>query len=207
MKKSLLSKTIALCALVMVLAFVGCVTDGTSTSDVTPVGAAAAPVPGYADLLQNGDRLKITFSGLNEGTILPMHPIDVQINESGTISLPLVGAIKASGASISDLESAIYKAYVPKYYKNLNVTVSAERFFFVGGEVKNPSRLPYLGGVTVLQAIQSAGDFTDFADRKHVRLTRVNGQNEIINCKKALHDRKLDLPVYPGDTITVPRGL
>ncbi len=146
-----------------------------------------------------------SFSGLR--TEFEMMPHEEQINESGNISLPLIGSIKSAGKTLGQLQMDIQNAYVPKYYKNLNISVTAERFYFVGGEVRSPNRYPYLSGVTVLQAIQSASDFTDFADRKHVQLKRANGKIEIVNCKKALNDPKLDLPVYPSDTITVPRGL
>ena len=60
--------------------------------------------------------------------------------------------------------------------------------------------------MTVLKAIQSASDFTDFAKKKKVQLTRSNGRKkETINCEKARQDPKLDLPIYPGDNIYVPR--
>ena len=79
--------------------------------------------------------------------------------------------------------------------------------FYVGGEVKNQGRISYIGPITVLKAIQSAGDFTDFAQRKRVKLTRLNGKTETINCIKAREDPRLDLPVFPGDTIHVPRRI
>ncbi len=153
------------------------------------------------NVLHVGDRIKIAF-GTTE-----LQGQEHQISDTGTVTLPLIGAIKVAERTIEQVEEDIRNSYVPKYFKHLNVTVIADRYFFVGGEVKVPSRYPYLSGVTVLLAIQTAGDFTDFADRKHVILVRANGKKETINCKKALHDRKLDLPVYPGDSITVPRGL
>ena len=55
------------------------------------------------------------------------------------------------------------------------------------------------------KALQSAGDFTDFEKKKKVRLKRPDGTSAIVNCVKARENPKLDLPVYPGDTIFVPR--
>lgn len=201
MNKTVFVKLIGFCALLWAMVITGCATfDGGATTTAADGGQ---PVPNV-DILRPGDRLRISFSGLPPEQL--MIPQDDQIGESGDISLPLVGSIKAAGKSVNQLQSDIRDAYVPRFYRNLNVSVTTERFYFVGGEVKLPGRQQYLGGLTVLKAIQSAQDFTDFADRKHVRLTRSNGKIEIVNCKKALEDSKYDLPVYPGDTITVPRG-
>jgi len=57
-----------------------------------------------------------------------------------------------------------------------------------------------------VRAISVAGGFTDFAKRTKVQLTH-NGKTQIINVDKAIRDPRLDVPVYPGDTIYVPRRL
>jgi serine/threonine protein kinase len=81
----------------------------------------------------------------------------------------------------------------------------ATGWYYVSGEVRTPSRRAYDSRVTLLQAITSAGDFTDFADKESVKLTRAAGQFQIVNCLKALDDPSLDLGLQPGDTIYVPR--
>jgi protein involved in polysaccharide export with SLBB domain len=82
-----------------------------------------------------------------------------------------------------------------------------EQFYFVGGQVKAPNRYPYAGPTTVTKAIQSAGDFTDFANKKKIKLTRPNGTSSIIDWFKAQEDPRLDLPVFPGDKIHVPQRI
>ena len=84
---------------------------------------------------------------------------------------------------------------------------TATGWYYVSGEVRTPSRRPYDGRVTLLQAITSAGDFTDFADKESVKLTRADGQSQIVNCLKALDDPSLDPDIRPGDTIHVGRRL
>ena len=79
------------------------------------------------------------------------------------------------------------------------------RFYYVGGEVKIPNRQVYIGSLTVLGAIRSCGDFTDFADKKRVTLTRGDGTQFTINCVKAQKNPKLDLEVFAGDRINVER--
>src|SRR5438309_8795666 len=80
-----------------------------------------------------------------------------------------------------------------------------ERFYFVGGEIKVPNRQQYAGPTTVLGAIKAAGGFTDFANKNKVQLRRANGEIHIVDCKKAVQDTKLDLPVHPNDQVFVTK--
>ena len=157
------------------------------------------------DSLEPGNQITITFSGLSTVPI----PYSCRIREDGTISPPyLKEPIIAAGKTIGELERELEKEYVPAIYKTINVTIrTADRFFYVGGEVRQPSRQIFIGRITVTQAIQSAGDFTDFADQREVRVIRATGKVDIIDCKAALDDPTRDLPVYPGDNIVVGRRL
>jgi polysaccharide export outer membrane protein len=92
-------------------------------------------------------------------------------------------------------------------FKKVTVVVKAgDRFYTVDGEVKGPDRKLYIGDTTVIRAIASAGGFTDFANRRKVKIIRASGQTEIIDCKKA-EDPKHDRRICPGDVIIVPRSL
>ena len=156
-----------------------------------------------SEQLRIGDTVRVVFSNVSSTPILPH---EEQIKQDGTITVFLVGSITAAGKTSGELQNELQKAYT-KYYREMTVTVQTpDRSYSVGGEVKAPDRKPYVGPTTVIKAIQSAGDFTDFANRKKVRLTRANGRSYIINCIKALEDPRLDLAVYPGDSIHVPRG-
>ena len=188
-----------------VLMAAGCET--TRPRPVNPV-AGTNDVPlavNSTDSLEPGNQITITFSGLST---IPI-PYSCRIREDGTISPPYLKAlIIAAGKTIGELERELEKEYVPAIYKTINVTIrTADRFFYVGGEVRQPSRQIFIGRITVTQAIQSAGDFTDFADQREVRVIRATGKVDIIDCKAALDDPTRDLPVYPGDNIVVGRRL
>ena len=188
-----------------VLMVAGCET--TRPRPVNPV-AGTNDVPltvNSTDSLEFGNQITITFSGLST---IPI-PYSCRIREDGTISPPyLKEPIIAAGKTIGELERELEKEYVPAIYKTINVTIrTADRFFYVGGEVRQPSRQIFIGRITVTQAIQSAGDFTDFADQREVRVIRATGKVDIIDCKAALDDPTRDLPVYPGDNIVVGRRL
>ena len=183
---------------------------GCETTRPQPVnlggGTSDVPLPvNSADSLEPGNQITITFSGLST---IPV-PYICRIREDGTISPPyLKNPVTAAGKTIGELESELEQAYVPDIYKTINVTIkTADRFFYVGGEFRQPSRQIFIGRITVTQAIQSAGDFTDFADQRSVRVIRASGEVDIVDCKAALDDPTKDLTVYPGDNIVVERRL
>jgi polysaccharide export outer membrane protein len=186
--------------LVLGLTVPGCATGGSGGAAATDTGASKPPPD---DKLRVNDQVSISFQG---GIDLNAH--EERIKEDGTITLKHIGSIKAAGKTVGELQADVHKAYVPKLYRTLVVTVKAEdRFFWVNGEVKINNRYVHSGEHTVLKAIATAGGFTDFANWKKVELTRVDGKKLIIDCKKAQKDSKLDLPVYPGDRIFVPRRI
>lgn len=159
---------------------------------------------GTGNVFQVGDLVTVTFSGVSDPTAMPSHTEKVANN--GCINLDYIGQIKAAGKTAGELQMEIQTNYVPKYFQNLTVTVvPPAQYYYVGGEVKMPGAKDYLGQTDVIKAIQSAGDFTDFANKKKVKLTRSNGQQVTVNVIKALQDAKYDAQVYPGDTIHVPR--
>lgn len=129
------------------------------------------------------------------------------VREDGTITLPLNQTIIAADKKKGQIEQEIHALYVPKILRRLTVNVRAEeRFFFVRGEVKQPGQRPHTGSMTALKAISSAGDFTDFANKKRVEVIRADGGKLTLNAAKALENpQELDIPVYPGDTVYVHR--
>lgn len=136
--------------------------------------------------------------------LIPEH--SEPIKEDGTITMPLIGKVQAAGKTAGELQNEIHNFYVPQYYVRLTVTVkSQDRVYYVGGEVNKAGPILYVGETTVTRAIQSAGDFNDFANRGKVWLIRANGKRIKVNCNKAFENPSLDPPVYPGDQIQVPR--
>lgn len=183
---------------------VGCVTGGSSTGP--GVGDAAgtkgsAPMES-SDALRVGELLAVEFSGVAD----PPARHEERIKQDGQITLPSIGSVQAAGKTRGELEEEIHKRYVPDYYKQLTVIVRNEgRYFYVNGQVKNPNQFPYLKEMTVLKAIATAGDFNDFAKKQKVQVTRADGRKFIVNCIKAQRNPKLDLPIYPDDSVFVPR--
>jgi len=188
--------------------FAGCQTSGDVVFSPVPgesmMGASNSPHANqtYSDRFRVGELVIIKFSGPS----VPPPTHEERIKEDGTLTLPDIGSVTATNKTPGELQKELAEAY-RKYFNNLVVTVVPEnRFFMVGGQVRQPGPKGYLGETTVITAIQAAGDFTEFAKTTAVELTRAGSTTPIkVNCKKALQDRNLDLPVFPGDKIHVPR--
>ncbi|MCS7336920.1 MAG: polysaccharide biosynthesis/export family protein [Verrucomicrobiae bacterium] len=192
---------------VLVASAVICLT-GCRIPQPPPVsGYTPTPVTGSTNVLSPsrlrvGELLTVTFTDVPN----PIPPFEGRIREDGKITLTMNQEFEAAGKTIAELEREIRERYVPKYFQNLTVTVRApERFFYVDGQVRMPSRQPYYGEITVLGAIAAAGGFTDFAQPKKVRILRADGKVELVDCKRAQRDARYDVPIYPGDRIIVPR--
>ncbi len=156
------------------------------------------------DALHVGDKIKIDFTD----TPIGIAPREERIKEDGMITLLEGHTFVAAGKTRGELENEIHDFYVPRFYLKMTVSVQQQKetqFYNVRGEVKAPGRQIYISRITTLQAIGSAGDFTDFAKKTAVQLVRANGRKITINAKKALKDPTLDLEIFPGDTITVIR--
>jgi protein involved in polysaccharide export with SLBB domain len=183
----------------------------------SPADSAVTPTSGSATLgesvnsinrpLKVGDLVKITLLDL------PINPVpfDGRIREDGTVTLILNQTFTAAGKTPGALEKEIRDAYVPKKFKYMTVMVNLQegsRFYYVDGEVKTPGQKPYVARIKLLEAIASAGGFSDFARKSKVRLTRTEGQKMtmIIDCQKAKTHPELNIEILPNDRIDVPKS-
>lgn len=178
-----------------------------SATPITTIGTAPTGTPADIERFRVGDSVTVTFGGISD-VLTQLPPHEETVKEDGNITLNLIGAVKAAGKTTGELQKEIHDLYVPKYYVRLTVTVKPElRSYTIGGEVKMPGPKFWLPGTTVIKAIQAAGDFTDYASKRNVKLTRADGTVITINCKKAINDRRLDPLVFPGDQINVKRSI
>ena len=204
--KSTVQAAIGVAMLAAVATLTGCQTGYTENikfSTVPEADEMTSMTGGADEAMRFGkdDLVIIIFSGL-EGVTLQPH--EERIKEDGMITLPLINSIKAEGKTTGELQREIHNAYVPNFYKRLTVTVKTDRLlYYVQGQVRQSGRQEYLGPTTVLKAIASAGDFTDFAKRKDVIVTRKDGTVLHVDCVKAAKNPAYDIPVFPGDKIEV----
>ena len=161
-------------------------------------------IPATAYKLKPGDPVVIMLRG-----ILPKDDqIEDIIDEQGYVNLPYIGSIRAAGRTSSQLEQEVEREYLAKkIYKTITVNVvMPSQSYFVRGEVRQPGRFGLITGVTLVQAIATAGGYTDFADPTKVKLIR--GEASILhNARDFEKFPERDLQIEPGDVIVVPRSI
>jgi polysaccharide export outer membrane protein len=136
----------------------------------------------------------------------------VPVRPDGRISLPLINDVQAGGLSPEQLAAAItqkLRAYINDPKVTVIVTAINSQRVYVSGEVLRAGAFPLIPGMTVLQALSSAGGFSPFADVKkiHILRTRDGKQVELpFNYRDVLKgDRpEQNIVLEPGDTIVVP---
>jgi polysaccharide export outer membrane protein len=138
---------------------------------------------------------------------------EVPVRPDGRITLPLIGDVVAAGLTPEQLKAEIEKAATAKFLKDPAVTVTVRqinsRKVFITGNVANPNTYPLSGPRTVMQLIALAGGLTEFADKKNIRIMRVeNGQQRSFkfNYNDVSKGKNLaqNILLKPGDTVVVP---
>jgi polysaccharide export outer membrane protein len=135
----------------------------------------------------------------------------VLVRPDGMISMPLLGDVQASGLTPLQLSDQI-ATKLKKYMQDPQVSVVLNQIhskvIYLLGEVQKAGPLEMTPGMTLLQAIGSAGGLTNFANKKKMYILRDDAgkhQKIPVQYKEALKgDSDLDLPLKPGDTIVVP---
>jgi polysaccharide export outer membrane protein len=136
----------------------------------------------------------------------------LQVRPDGKISMPLLGDVQAAGLTPGQLAQTVSER-LKKYLTAPQVTVILTQInsqrVYVLGEVTRPGAYPVLPGMTILQAISSAGGLTQFANSKKIFLMRDENHTQSkypFSYKEVLDGRKAqeNLAVKAGDTIVVP---
>lgn len=178
----------------------------TTSPSIAPNSGTGTNAESY-EIIQKENILLITFGDLPPP---PPPAMDQRVRDDGTITLLYNQAFHAVGKRTGDLEKEIHDFYVPRYFINLTVTVrisTDNRFYYVDGEVRVPSKYPYTASITVSKAIAAAGGFTDFANKTSVQLIRPNRKTQSVNYNKILTHPELDPQVFPEDRIHVKRRI
>lgn len=147
--------------------------------------------------LDSSDRLRVIVFGQ------PDLSNTYVVDQAGYISMPLVGNVAARGKTQQELAVAIAASLRKGFLRDPDVSVEVEQYrpIFVMGEVQASGQYPYVAGMTVQNAIATAGGFSPRAEQAGADITRqING--EILNGRVPITD-----PVRPGDTIYIRERL
>ncbi len=133
---------------------------------------------------------------------------DYPVSEQGTINLPYVGEINATGKTHAQLAHVIEKAYLDAgIYTAPAIEVRSgeigdptDPVIHIGGQVRRPGPIPFAEGITLWKAIQAAGGATEFGSLRRVKLYRDGKQTTYDMMQK----ENFSLPLKVNDTIEVP---
>jgi len=136
----------------------------------------------------------------------------VPVRPDGKISLPLLNDVQAAGLTPQQLAGSIrdgLKKFVSEPEVTVIVSAVNSRRVYVMGEVTHPGPFPLQGGMTVLQALASAGSFTQFANIKGIYVLRTENGKQVrypFNYKAVVkgQNQTQNLELKPGDTVVVP---
>ncbi len=203
------------CLLFSLITLIGCAggpgstpsTPTFSNTSMTPSSSGSTSDP-YArkDLLRVGDALIIRLTGVPDAE---QGVYETKVDEGGQVSMPHIGAVPAANLTTVQLKEKIETLYkMQRIYTNPNITVTTQqsRYVSVTGEVRAPQRLFHSKDLTALGAIASCGGFTDYANRRKVRILRGTQAIEF-NAQAALTNPANDVPMFPDDKIQVDRSV
>jgi protein involved in polysaccharide export with SLBB domain len=137
----------------------------------------------------------------------------IRVDGDGTVTLPLLGAVKVSGKTVEEASRLIRDSLARDYLFDPRVTLTVAEFakkrFSVMGEVRLPGfyLIPENETINVLQALSMAGGYTAFSRGTRIQVKRIINGNEVVLWvdAKAMARKKdiAPLEILPGDAITV----
>ena len=188
--------TRGLAVLMLVGLAAACQTDP-NAKPVAPAPAAQAHTADSTYKLGPGDKLRLITFGEERLSG------EFTVNELGGVSLPLIGEVKAGGLSLASFSAEVQTALANGFLRNPRVSVEVLNYrpFYILGEIAKPGEYPFINGLTVTNAVATAGGFTY---RANVHRVFVRSQAETREHVVALTGLT---PVHPGDTIRIPERL
>lgn len=158
-----------------------------------------------------GDEVRLSVYGQPELTT------EGQINNDGTLEIPLLGAVKIAGRSSGDAAKLIAERYqtgnfLKSAQVNLLVTKYRSQVVSILGKVNRPGKLVLEGSTSLTQAIAWAGGVADAGSERLILVrTDANGKQERreYDLQKLMGREADSSPVVwlqDGDTLYVPHA-
>ena len=177
-------------------------TSPTADAASTPASdnSSSAYVIGPSDILAVTVWKEATLSG------------SILVRPDGMISMALLGDVKAAGLTPLQLADQItlkLKKYIQDPKVSVVVAQIHSKVVFLLGEVNKKGPVDMRPGMTLLEAVSSAGGLTDFANTRKIYVLRNQDNGSQVRIpvqyKKALKgDSNSNIVLKAGDTIVVP---
>ncbi len=170
-----------------------------------PTQAAGAAGLSEPQTIREGDVIKISFPGAQNLDSTQ------QVRRDGRVTLAMVGEMKVSGKTPSDVEKELLQTYGNQLVtKEVSVTVVSSSYaVFVSGAVIRPGKINPDHTITALEAIMEAGGFdmtrANMEAVTVIRMEEGKTKNYVLNLKAVIDGKSHD-PFYlkPSDIVHVP---
>lgn len=194
----------------------GCASSPTLVSNgvgVTRVETSSLPAPSPRDFAASDrpyslgplDELSIDVAGISE-----FSQKEIQVDASGRINFPLIGAIPAGGMTPAELARTIEDGLRRNHVRNPRVTVNINRtvsqVVTIDGAVREPGQYPVIGPMSLMRAIATAKGATEFAKLDDVVVFRkVGGQSyaALYSLRAIRQGAYQDPEIFPNDVVLV----
>lgn len=156
--------------------------------------ATPAPAAGALDTytLGTGDEIKVSVFG--EPDLSGAFVVD----GLGAITMSLIGQVEVKNLTLAEVQKKLETKFT-EWLREPRVTadLTKGRPYYILGEVTRAGEYPFTSGLTVMNAIAAAGDFTYRADKKKVMITSSDTgvEREVVVTPTT--------PVRPGDRIRI----
>ena len=174
-------------------------------TETTPKASEPSELSTYK--LQVGDSFVVTVDGYPEYS---KERVPVPVQQDGYVSYPLIGLIKATNLTVSELEAQMQSAF-SKHLPTARVFVTLmkpKRTILVFGAVELRARgnlhVFEVGQVYLLQALASAGINYEAADLTDISIWRDGKLYKKVDYLQLISAGGPDVPLKDHDTIFVP---
>jgi len=134
----------------------------------------------------------------------------VQVANTGTINIPLLGEVPAAGRTAQEIEQDLTRQLGAKYLKNPQVTVFVKdhnsQMVTVEGAVMKPGLYPIPGKLSLVQIVATAGGLNnDLYDKNVTVFSTIDGQrtSKVYDIDDVRAGKAADPELHQGDVVVV----
>lgn len=180
---------------------------------------------GSSELMTLGTQVSSSDGGANPSTLASGDFLEVRVyqepdlsgafrvSSDGFLEFPLCGRVKVSGMTANIAAQALTACLADGFLRRPQVVVLVKEFnskkIFVFGDVSKPGSYPFEDGMTIVQALSTAGGFNKTASKNGVNIVRVVDGHEIkvpVRVEDIIMGRERNFSLQPGDIVFVPEG-
>jgi polysaccharide export outer membrane protein len=209
MKYQPIISVVTCCALS--LAAVGDARAAETVVAAIPSGESPPTAPADQQPTKSVDEYRIGPGDLIEFSVFQVPELSrtVRVSSRGFVSLPLIGAVPASGRTPEQLETLVAKKLSENYLQDPQVSVFIKEYVSqrvtVEGSVQRAGIFPLTGRTTLLQAIAMASGVDPLANQNEVKIFREkNGTRQtLVYNLEEIRAGKADDPEIEGNDVVV----